>query len=91
VRMALGARRIEVMRSVLAQSARLTLAGILIGLLATVGAAGYLSKMLYGVTPLDPITFAVVLIVFALVTTLASYLPARRATKVDPITALRYD
>jgi putative ABC transport system permease protein len=79
------------MTSVLAQSARLTVAGIVVGLIATIAAAGYLSKMLYGVTPLDPITFVVVLIVFAAVTTLASYLPARRATKVDPITALRYD
>jgi len=91
VRMALGARRIEVMRSVLLQSARMTSMGMALGLVATTAAAGYLAKMLYGVAPLDPATYVVVLIVFALVTTVASYAPARRATKVDPITALRYD
>jgi putative ABC transport system permease protein len=89
VRMALGARRIEVMGSVLAQSARLTVAGIVLGLAATCAAAGYLSNMLFGITPLNPSTFIVVLIIFAVVTMLASYVPARRAAKVDPLVALR--
>jgi predicted permease len=89
VRMALGARRIEMIGSVLGQSARLTVAGIVLGLVATSAAAGYLSNMLFGITPLDPSTFIVVSIIFAVVTTLASYVPARRATKVDPFVALR--
>ena len=89
VRIALGARRIEVMGSVLGQSARLTVTGIVLGLIATTAVAGYLSRLLFGVAPLDLSTFIVVLIIFAIVTMLASYLPARRATKVDPLIALR--
>jgi ABC-type antimicrobial peptide transport system permease subunit len=91
VRMALGARRIEVLRSVLGQSARLTIAGIVIGLAATAAVAGYLSNMLFGVTALDPSTFVVVVAIFVIVTTLAAFIPARRATKVDPLVALRYE
>jgi putative ABC transport system permease protein len=91
VRMALGARRVEVLRWVLGQSARLTVTGIGLGLVAIAAAAGYLSAMLFGVTRLDPATFAVVVTMFAVVTTLASYVPARRATKVDPLIALRYE
>jgi putative ABC transport system permease protein len=89
VRMALGAERITVMRSVLAQSARLTTAGVAIGLLGTAAGARYLSGMLYGVAPLDSVTFAVVCLVVAAVTLLTSYLPARRATRIDPLMALR--
>jgi predicted permease len=91
VRMALGARRIEVLRSVLGQSARLTVAGIVLGLIATAAAAGSLSTMLFGITPLDPSTFVLVVAIFAIVTTLAAYVPARRATRVDPLVALRYE
>ncbi|HTM26475.1 MAG TPA: ABC transporter permease [Vicinamibacterales bacterium] len=89
VRMALGARGAEVMLIVLGQSATLTGLGIVLGLLGTVSAARYLSTMLYGITPLDPITLVLVSIVFAVVTTCAAYLPARRATRIDPIVALR--
>jgi ABC-type antimicrobial peptide transport system permease subunit len=91
VRMALGARRLHVMRSVLGQSARLTIAGITLGLVAATAAAGYLSTMLFGVTPRDPWTFISVLIIFAAVTTLAAFVPARRATAVDPVLALRHE
>ena len=91
VRMALGARRLQVMRSVLAQSARLTIAGITLGLVAATAAAGYLSTMLFGVTPRDPWTSISVLITFAVVTTLAAFVPARRATAVDPVLALRHE
>ena len=91
VRMALGARRLQVMRSVLGQSARLTIAGITLGLVAATAAAGYLSTMLFGVTPRDPWTFISVLIIFAAVTTLAAFVPARRATAVDPVLALRHE
>ena len=91
VRMALGARRVEVMRSVLGQSARLTLAGTTLGLVAATAAAGYLSTMLFGVTPRDPWTFISVMIIFATVTTFAAFVPARRATAVDPVLALRHE
>ena len=89
VRMALGARRSEVMGSVLKGSLKLTLAEIVLGLLAAAAVARYLSGMLFGVTPLDPLTFVAVSGTFILVMMLAAYLPARRATRVDPFTALR--
>jgi predicted permease len=89
VRMALGARRAEVMGSVMAQSTKLTVAGMALGLLGAAAVARYLSGMLFGVAPLDPMTFAAVAGTFALVMTLAAYMPARRATKVDPLVALR--
>ena len=89
VRMALGARRSEVMGSVLKGSLTLTLAGIAFGLLAAATVARYLSGILFGVTPLDPLTFVAVSGTFILVMTLAAFVPARRATKVDPLVALR--
>jgi predicted permease len=89
VRMALGARRAEVMRSVLGQSAKLTATGIVLGLIGAASVARYLSGMLFGVTALDPVTFVAVSGTFALVMTLAAYIPARRATRVDPLVALR--
>jgi predicted permease len=89
VRMALGARRWEVMGSVLKGSLTLTLAGIVLGLLAAAAVARYLSGMLFGVTALDPLTFVAVSGTFLLVMTLAAVLPARRATRIDPIVALR--
>jgi ABC-type antimicrobial peptide transport system permease subunit len=90
VRMALGARRLQVMRSVLGQSARLTIAGMTLGLVAATAAAGYLSTMLFGVTPATHGRSSA-LIIFAAVTTLAAFVPARRATAVDPVLALRHE
>ena len=89
VRMALGARRIVVMRSVLGQSGRLTVMGLAIGLLGAAAGSRSLSGLLYGVTPLDPMVLVLVAAVFIAVTTVAAYLPARRATRVDPLIALR--
>jgi len=89
VRMALGARGAEVMRIVLGQSAKLTIAGIVLGLSATAMVVKYLSGILYGVEPFDRLTFIAVVATFAIVTTLAAFVPARRATKVDPLVALR--
>jgi ABC-type antimicrobial peptide transport system permease subunit len=89
VRMALGAPRMDVMGSVLAQSLRLTIAGIALGLLGAAAAARYLSGMLFGVGSMDPTMFGAVALVFILVMMLAAYLPARRATRVDPLVALR--
>jgi putative ABC transport system permease protein len=89
VRMALGARRGEVMASVLRQSLRLTIAGIALGLAGAAAVSRYLSGMLFEVAPLDPVAFLAVGTTFVLVMTLAAFLPARRATNVDPLVALR--
>jgi putative ABC transport system permease protein len=89
VRMALGAHRNDVLGLVGGQSARMAAMGIALGLLATAAATRYLSGMLFGVTPLDPMTFVLVTFAFIAVMMLASYIPARRATHVDPLIALR--
>jgi putative ABC transport system permease protein len=84
-------QRGQVMRWVLGDSARLMTAGSAAGLLATALGARYLSGLLFGVTPLDSISLVAVMITFAVVMTLASYLPARRAVRIDPIRALRQE
>ena len=89
IRTALGAQRSDVLRLVLRHSALLTATGVVLGLGAAAGATRYLEGMLFGLTPLDPSTFAVASGAFAVVGALAAYLPARRATKVDPLMALR--
>jgi len=89
IRMALGAQRSDVMAHFMKQGAILTLIGVAIGLLAAYGLTGLLSSQLYQVTPSDPMTFFVVATVLTLVAMFSCYLPARRATKVDPMTALR--
>ena len=91
VRMALGARRSQVIALVLRRGLILTITGVAIGLVAAAASARYLQSMLFGVEPLDPITFAQVAIAFSIVSAIASYLPARRATTVDPVVALRHD
>jgi predicted permease len=89
VRMALGAQRFDVMRLVLRQSALLAAIGLFCGLAGAAALTRYLEGLLFGLTPLDPVTFLTVPVIFAAVATLAAYVPARRATLVDPITALR--
>jgi predicted permease len=89
IRLALGATPRDVIAMVLGQSTKLAAIGVAIGLVATVLVARYLTAMLFGVTPLDQATFAAVCLSFGIVTTLAACLPARRATKVDPLIALR--
>jgi len=89
IRMALGARRTQVLRLVTRQSAALTIIGITIGLVIAAGITRYLESMLFGVTALDPMTFAGATILFAAVAMLAAALPARRAVSVDPCVALR--
>ena len=91
IRMALGAQRTEVMALVLRQSLAVTTVGILIGVFGAAGVTRYLEGMLFGLTPLDTRTFVAVSVLFAAVATLASYVPARRATKVDPVIALRHE
>jgi predicted permease len=89
VRVALGASRFEILRIVVRDGLRLTLIGLAIGLLVSLGFAAILTKVLYGLTPAAAPVFAVVAVLLAGVATLACYLPARRATKVDPMVALR--
>jgi putative ABC transport system permease protein len=91
IRMALGASRTSVLRMVLKQGIRLTGIGLAIGLVLAFALTRLMSKMLYGVSATDPATFAVVLFLLAVIAMLACYLPARRATKVDPMIALRYE
>jgi putative ABC transport system permease protein len=91
IRMALGAERGAVLRMVLRRGIVLAAIGIVLGLAGAAGLTRYLSGMLYDLTPLDVPTYAAVAILFAIVALIASYLPARRATQVDPMVALRHD
>ena len=91
IRMALGAQPAEVVRLVLRESAASTAMGIVAGLCAAAALTRYLQGMLFGVTPLDPTTFAAVAVIFGAVAICAALTPARRATNVDPLIALRYE
>ncbi|MGO9433269.1 MAG: ABC transporter permease, partial [Terracidiphilus sp.] len=91
IRMAMGARRLDVLRMVLRDGARMTLAGAAIGLIAALGLTRLLAGMLFGVTPTDPITFIAVAALLCGIALFACYVPARRAMRVDPMVALRYE
>ena len=89
VRVALGARRFDILRLVIRDGFKLTLIGLVIGLLISLGFTAILTKVLYGLTPAATPVFVAVIVLLAGVAVLACYLPARRATKVDPMVALR--
>ena len=89
IRMALGAQRGHVVALVLRQTTMLTAVGITAGVAGATALSRYLESLLYELTPLDLTTFTVVVVMFVVVATLASYMPARRATRVDPLVALR--
>jgi putative ABC transport system permease protein len=91
VRMALGAQPGDVLRMIVGQGAGLALIGVGIGAAVAFGLTRLMSKMIYGVSAHDPLTFASVAFVLSLVAIVACYFPARRATRTDPLTALRYE
>jgi ABC-type antimicrobial peptide transport system permease subunit len=91
VRMALGAQRGNILWMVLRDTLSLLLIGLAVGIPAAVGASHFISSQLYGVRSTDVVSFSLGILILAAVTVLAGYLPARRASKVDPIVALHYE
>ena len=89
--MALGAQRVDVLAMVLRQSMTLVAAGLAAGLLGALALTRLLREALYGLTPTDPKTYAGVSLLFATVALAAAYLPARRAVRIEPATALRHE
>ncbi|HMD06825.1 MAG TPA: ABC transporter permease [Candidatus Acidoferrum sp.] len=90
IRMALGAQREDVLKQVLREGAQLAAVGLALGLVGSLAASRLIATLLFGVRPTDPLTFAAVAVILASVALAACYIPAQRATRVDPLTALRY-
>jgi putative ABC transport system permease protein len=91
IRMALGAQRRDVARLVLRDTMALVSVGVILGLAVALAAGRVVSSLLYGLAPTDPIAISTATLILAAVALIAGYLPARRATKVDPMVALRYE
>ncbi|MCI0489448.1 MAG: ABC transporter permease [Blastocatellia bacterium] len=91
IRMALGARPGDVLKMIVGHGAKLALIGMVMGLMGAFGVTWVMSKLLFGISATDPVTFAATSLALLGVAILASYIPARRATKVDPMVALRYE
>lgn len=89
VRIALGGKANDIFRMVFGESLRVVAVGVLVGLLGSLAATRLLGALLYGITPTDIVAFASTTILLTLVALVACYVPARRATKVDPLVALR--
>ena len=91
VRLALGAQAADVLKLILKQGLKLALTGIVIGLLTALALTRWIETLLFNVRPTDPLTFTVIALLLLAVALLACWLPARRATKVDPLIALRHE
>ena len=91
VRIALGATQAKILSLVLAQGTRVVVAGIVIGVIGSFAITRAIRSLLFGLSPTDPLTFITVALLLVAVALLACWLPARRAAKVDPIVALRYE
>jgi predicted permease len=91
IRIALGAQRRNVLRLVLGDGLKMTVSGVVAGLVAAFGLTRLLTGMVYGVSTTDPATFTAIAVLLIAVALVACYIPARRATRVDPLTALRYE
>jgi len=91
IRMALGASRQDVLRMVVGGGLRLAVAGVLIGVALSLAAGRFISTLLFGVRATDPLTFSAVAAVLLATAVVAAWIPARRATRVDPMVALRYE
>jgi predicted permease len=91
IRLALGARPGEILGLVMRHGARITIVGVALGVICALALTRFLANLLFGVEPHDPVTFLAVAVLLAGIALLASYIPAQRATKVDPMVALRYE
>jgi putative ABC transport system permease protein len=91
VRMALGAQSSDVIRLVLGTTARAVVIGLAVGLAASIAGSRLLRSFLFGLSGIDPVTYLVVAVILVAASLLAAYLPARRATRIDPLVALRYE
>ena len=87
----MGAQQSGILKLILRQGMWASIAGIAAGIAGTFAFAKVITTLLYGVTPMDPLTIGLVCVLLLLITVLASYLPARRALRIDPVVALRFD